>query len=413
MKNFDTQLDRYADLLAGYALNIQEGQCVNLGGEIIHRDLLSRIAKAAYRRGAKYVNIDISDPLHTRQRLELSASDNYLSYVPSYIPTKYNELVENHGAVLRLVGSEEPDCLANLPPEKVNKMQLATRQSLKEYYQEGVGKSKVHWTVAAAATPKWAKKVYPELSENEGCKKLWEDIFKICRLDEDDYIAAWKKHDKRLYERAKKLTDLKIETLHFTGPETDLKVYLSPKAVFRGGSDPGPRGVPFSPNIPTEECFTTPDYKRTEGKVRVTRPFFINGTLIEGLHLTFKNGKIVDFHASKGGDTFYAYINSDAGACQLGEVALVGIDSPIYQSGRVFQEILFDENAACHIAVGFAYRFCLDGGEKMSDEELEAIGCNTSNVHTDMMISSEDVDLEGITYQNKVVPLIKKGAWVY
>jgi aminopeptidase len=183
--------------------------------------------------------------------------------------------------------------------------------------------------------------------------------------------------------------------------------------VFSGGGSVGPHGEEFEPNIPTEECFTTPDYRLTTGKVKVTRPVFINGKLVKDLYIEFKDGQIVNFKASEGQDSFAEYINKGDRSKFLGEVALVGIDSPVFQSGRVFQEILYDENAACHIAVGSAYRFCIDGGTKMTEKELEEVGCNTSNVHTDMMISNEHVDVTATTYDGKVVSLIKKGAWVW
>ncbi len=205
---------------------------------------------------------------------------------------------------------------------------------------------------------------------------------------------------------------MKIRQLHFTGPGTDLKVGLSEKALFKGGSDSGPSGAHFEPNIPTEEVFTTPDARMTEGTARATRPFYINGRLIEGLEMKFSGGVLVDFSAKEGEETFREYVSSDEGAKRLGEVALVGTDSPIFASGLVFQEILFDENAACHIAVGSAYKTCIEGGEDLSEEALAAIGCNESTVHTDMMISSEEVDVSAITYDGVEKPLIKSGAWL-
>lgn len=411
--DFDAKVDNYVRLLVCHGLNVQPGQLVNLTGDVLHRHLLLKIAKAAYRQGAKFVNIDLVDSWQTRVRIENSSADSFLSYVPKFVPTKFEELLKTNGAVLRLVGNEDPDYLADLPPDKINNMQLAVRQSLKRYYQDGVGKSKVQWLVAAAATPKWGKKVFPHLSENDAYKQLWEALFKVCRADQPDCLELWKTHNSVLHKRARMLTDSRIEELHFTGPETDLSVYLSPKAKFKGGSDLSPRGVAFEPNIPTEECFTTPDCRRTHGKVRVTRPFFVNGKCIKGLKLVFEEGKIIKFTADEGKEHFETYINSDAGGRLLGEVALVGIDSPVYQSGLVFQEILLDENAACHIAVGFAYHFCLEGGEKMTSEQLIDIGCNDSHVHTDMMISSEEVDVNARTYEGKHIPLIQKGCWVF
>lgn len=409
--NFDEKIDNYVNLLITHGLNVQPGQVVNLTAEVFHRDLLYKLATAAYKRGAKYVNVDIIDPLMQKSRIENSASDDYLDYVPKFIPEKYNELVDANGVVLRLVGSEDPDCMSHLPPQKVNRAQLAVRKTLTRYYQEGVGNSKVQWTVAAAATPKWGKKVFPELSEKEAYLRLWDAIFSICRADKPNCIELWEQHNTRLHKRATALTQSQIKELHFTGPGTDLKVYLSPKAVFQAGSKDSSRGIPYEANIPTEECFTTPDCRYTEGKARVTRPFFVNGKLIKGLVMTFQKGDLTHFTADEGAATFEAYINSDAGGRRLGEVALVGTDSPIFQSGRFFEEILYDENAACHVAVGFAYRFCLNGGEKMSAKELDDLGCNDSHCHLDMMISSEEVDVHARTYDGKELHLIHKGKW--
>lgn len=410
--NFKEKLKNYACLLVSHGINVQPGQIVQITCEPCHRELAAEIVELSYKRGAKYVNIDFIDPCMIHARLAFSQRDEDLGYVPPYIPAKFDDLIEQNGAVLRLIGSEFPDSLADLPPQKVNKYFNAYRQSLKNYYTEGVGKSKIHWTVAAASTPKWGKKIFPDLDENQACEALWEEIFKICRADKPDCLEIWKKHNEMLHTRARRLTELKIEELHFQGPQTDLKVYLSPKALFKAGGDLSPRGVEFEPNIPTEECFTTPDFRRTEGYAQVTRPILVNGKMIKNLHLEFKEGKITRFQASEGEQHFAEYINNDEGARRLGEVALVGTDSPIYQSGRVFEEILFDENAACHIAVGFAYRFCLEGGASMDMEELKALGCNESNVHVDMMISSDKVDVAAKTYAGKSIPLIEKGKWV-
>ncbi len=411
--NFAQKLENYANLLVCHGLNVQPGQIVNITGEIFHCDLIELMVRKAYKRGAKYVNVDFVDPALAKIRIQESRAEADLKYVPEYIPVKYDGFVNDNAAVIRIVGSVDPNSLANLPVQKVNDMQTSFRQSLKRYYAEGVGKSKVQWNVAAAATPAWGKKVFPELPENEAYLALWDAIFTICRADKTDCLDSWEKHQKHLRERGEKLTHLKIKELHFTGRGTDLRVYLSPKAIFKGGGETSPKGIDFEANIPTEECFTTPDYRKTEGKVRVTRPVFVNGKLIQDLHLEFSKGKIINFTAKEGQEHFAAYIANDKGASYLGEVALVGTDSPIFQSGRVFEEILFDENAACHIAVGFAYRFCIDGGTKMTPAELDAIGCNDSHVHTDFMISNEEVDVTATTYEGKTLPLITGGKWVF
>jgi aminopeptidase len=402
---------RYADLLVSYALNIQPGQTFYINAEVSHRALCAKMADIAYGKGAKIVHIDLTAPEFLESRLKKSSVED-LEFVPRCVKEKYEEMIDEEAASLRLVGLEDPDLLSQLDPKKSNIQQLHFRKAIQRYYSEGVGQSKVAWTVAAHATPKWGKKIFPHLSEEEAYLKLWDEIYKICRVDTPDYLERWKKHNQVLKKRAKFLDDLKIKTLHFTGPGTDLKVFLSPLSTFRGGGDNSARGVIFEPNIPTEECFTTPDYRLTEGHARVTRPFLVNGKLIENLKITFKNGEITHFSASSGEETFREYISCDEGAKKLGEVALVGIDSPIFQSGHVFQEILFDENAACHIAVGFAYPFCIRGGEKMAPDELLHHGCNRSHCHVDMMISDENVDVTAITQEDKKVPLLVKGSWV-
>ncbi len=402
---------KYAELLTEIGLNVRPGQLVNISAEAVHRDLAVEIAEASYRRGAKYVNLDLGDPRLARARLINSASE-HLTFVPRYITEKYCELVDERAANLKLVGSEEPDILSDLDPKAINTARIAQYQAMKRFYEEGIFKSKVHWTVAAAASPKWAQKIFPDLGAAEAEARLWQSIFKICRVDREDCIGLWHEHHKTLQARASRLTGLKIKTLRFTGPGTDLTVGLSPHAIFKGGGDVGPYGVEYEPNIPTEEVFTTPDWRKTSGRVRATRPFFINGKLIEGLNLRFENGEVAEYSAQAGAAAFAEYIGSDPGGKRLGEVALVGIDSPVFQSGLVFQEILFDENAACHIAVGSAYKFCLDSGETLSKDELDSIGCNESTVHTDMMISSEEVDVAAETYGGEQIDLIKRGAWV-
>lgn len=408
--HFDDKLKNYASLLISHGLNVQKGQIVNITAEIFHRQLVQYLVEAAYKKGAKHVGVDFIDPQLSRLKVQYS-SDEHLRYVPSFVPYKYENFVEEGAAVLRLTGSEMPDALSDLPAQKVNDMQSALRMSLKTYYSEGVGKSKVQWTVAAAATPAWGKKVFPHLSEDKALEALWEEIFKICRADHPDCLNLWKEHNAKLKRRAEKLTELKIKELHFTGPGTDLHVYLSSKAIFKGGGDTTPKGIPFEANIPTEECFTTPDFRLTKGKVKVTRPVTVNGQLVKDLSMEFSDGKISKFSAKEGEQTFAAYIQNDKGASYLGEVALVGVDSPIYQSGKVFEEILFDENAACHIAVGFAYRFCIDGGATMTAEQLEEIGCNDSRVHTDFMISNDETDVTATTFSGKTFKLIEKGRW--
>ena len=407
---FLTKRKRYADLLVRFGLNVVPGQVVNIAAEACNREFALEVVDAAYKVGAKFVNLDLTDQRLLRSRI-LNSAEQDLSYVPSFLSVKYKDLVDDACANLKIIGSEDPEILSDLDPKRLNVVRLNQHLAIKYFYDEGIGKSKVHWTVAAASTEGWAKKLFPELEPRVGCQKLWNYIFDICRVNESDYLEQWQRHDKTLHERAEKLNSLKLKTLYFSGPGTDFRVGLSTRALFKGGSDVGPRGVNFEPNVPTEEVFTTPDFRMTEGHVSTTRPFLVNGRLIQGLKMEFSKGVIKSFTAEQGEETFREYISSDEGAKRLGEVALVGIDSPVYKSGVVFEEILFDENAACHIAVGSAYKFCIKDGTTLSKEELDKIGCNESTVHTDMMISSEEVDVEGESCDGTKVMLIEKGEW--
>jgi aminopeptidase len=408
--NRDLLLDRYATLLVKHGINVQEGQMVNIAAEAVHRELAYRVAREAYRAGASTVMLDLSEPRLQRFKLD-TVKDDYVDFVPKHVSVKYQQILDQGGANIKIIGPEFPLLLASVPTKRVNDERLGFYNAVKSFYQEGIGKSKVHWTVCAAATPAWGVRVFPELPPEQAEAALWDSIFSIVRVDREDFLEAWYAHDNTLHRRARVLNELGIKTLRFTGPGTDLSVSLSDRARFKGGTDKGPSGQPFSPNIPTEECFTTPDCCATTGYVRATRPFLVNGVLVDGLSLVFKDGRIESFEARSGADTFREYIDSDPGGRLLGEVALVGTDSPIFKSGRVFEEILFDENAACHIAVGSAYKFCIEGGDSLSKEELRNIGCNESSVHTDMMISDEQVSVEATLYRGGSVMLIEKGEW--
>lgn len=401
---------RYAELLVRFGLNVVPGQVVNISAEACSREFALEVVDAAYLAGAKYVNLDLVDQRSSRSRILHSKAED-LSYVPPFLPIKYKSLVDDASANLKIIGSEDPEILSDLDPKKLNAVRLNQHLAIKYFYDEGIGKSKVHWTVAAAATLGWAVKLFPNESVESALSKLWNAIYDICRVNTPDFLELWRTHDAKLHLRAQKLNELKIKKVHFAGPGTDFTVVLSNKALFKGGSDVGPRGVNFEPNVPTEEVFTTPDYRMTEGHVSATRPFLVNGRLIKGLKMVFEKGSITSFTAEEGEETFREYIASDAGAVRLGELALVGIDSPVYQSGIVFEEILFDENAACHIAIGSAYKFCLQNGPQMTKEELEEIGCNESSVHTDMMISSEQVDVTAECFDGTKLTLIEKGVW--
>ena len=328
--DFFQKLKNYADLIVSHGVNVQPGQLVNVGTEAYHRELAFLVVEAAYNRGAKYVGLDLIEPRANKSRLQNSTLEQ-LEYIPKFVTVKYDELVESQAANVRIVGAENPEVISDEDPKKINTARLAQYNAVKRFYEEGLEKSKIHWTVVAAATKGWAIKVFPDAESSEEAEKLlWEEIFKICRVDREDYLEAWKEHNTKLQTRADALTKMKIKKLHFSGPGTDFYVGLSDKAKFKGGQDKGPYGAWYEPNLPTEECFTTPDWRETTGKVKTTRPFFVNGKLIRGLEMTFVDGLLTDYNAEEGQETFKEYVESDAGAKRLGEVALVGVDSPIF-----------------------------------------------------------------------------------
>ncbi|MEE2857529.1 MAG: aminopeptidase [Planctomycetota bacterium] len=406
----EVALERYAQLIVQKGCNIQPGQSLYMAADAESRDFAIQVVEAAYQRGARFVSVDLVDDRIHRARI-VDSREEFLDHVPRSVPVRFDEAVDEQGAMLRLVGSGRPSALEGLDADRTNRCRIASHKAASRFYEDGIGRSAVQWCVASAATIGWAETVFQDLQGEAARDELWRQLLTIVRADREDCLDAWDQHNQLLKRRSDALNELGIERLVFTGPGTELTVGLSEAARFEGGGALSQRDEEFIPNLPTEEVFTTPDYRMTEGTVMVTRPFLVNGTLIEGLSMRFEGGVLADFEASSGEETFRSYIDSDEGARRLGEVALVGIDSPVFQSGHVFQEILLDENAACHVAVGNAYKTCLAGGVEMSEDELKAIGWNSSTAHTDMMISNEEVDVTAVTRSGAEVALLVNGAW--
>ena len=409
-EDYRENLARYARLIVARGLNVQPGQLVNISSELYHRELLGLLVEEAYRRGAGFVHVEFSDPILQRLRFQHSQPE-FLDRVPGFFSAKFGELVDERAANLKILGPEYPDFMEGLDPHSVNLARKAGYQSAKRFYNEGIEKSKVQWCVVAAATARWAERLFPGLKGVDAERKLWREIFQICRVDRPDYLELWENHNSVLKKRAARLSEIGISQLRFSGPGTDLRVGLHARAIFKGGADRSDKGLAFLPNIPTEECFTTPDWRTVSGRVAATRPFLVNGVLVKDLSLTFEAGDLRSYSCSEGGASLEAYIASDPGARRLGEVALVGVDSPIFSSKIVFEEILFDENAACHIALGSAYRGCLQGGTELSEDECAEIGCNSSSVHTDIMISSEQVNVFAELRGGGSLCLLQQGVW--
>ncbi len=405
------KLKKYAQVILEM-VNLQEGQNLLVRTEPVHWKFAAVIAAEAYKRGARYVRVDsneVENPYLYRARVE-NSKDEYLSYVPKFRTDMDKTMLEEKWALIALKGEEDPDFLKNLDSKRNSAIAKAVAE-VRRPFSRAVQNNAIQWLVVFAPSEKAAAKIMNTPASPDTLKKFWEVLTPILYLDHDDPASRWKENSMELKRRAGILNNLKIKTIRFRGPGTDLKIGLNKKAVWKGGSSTTTNGVEFSPNIPTEEVFTTPDFRTANGRVAVTRPVLVPvlGKIMEGAWMEFKEGKVVDFGADKGRDVLEEYFAMDPAARYLGEVALVDSNSPIFQSGRVFYNILFDENASCHIALGAAYPECIEGGGNMSEEELRKEGANRSNLHTDFMIGSPDVDVSGETWSGETVEIIKKG----
>jgi aminopeptidase len=404
--NLDVQR-AYARLLLQTGLNLQPGQKLDIGWELPARDFVDLVTEEAYRLGAAYVNPRLNTPSVTRRRA-LHSTPQHLDFVPGWMKNYWDEIVRDDWAVLALYSTEDPDVMEGVPPATLGRIQAAIAGP-RDAYRQAQMKSQFCWNVAAYPTDGWARQV---LGAGASADDLWAVLVPILGLDEADPKASWKARIGTLNLRGSLLNDLKVDRVHFTGPGTDLTVGLMPASRWRGGDEQAGNGRRFAPNLPTEEVFTTPDWRRTEGTVVCTRPVEVMGAGVEGARFTFREGRVVDFDAAKNRDVLAQYLAQDAQANVLGEVALVDGSSRIFQSGRVFHNILFDENAACHIALGAGYPDAVDGGRDADSGALLAQGCNISQVHTDFMIGGPGINVDLVTADGRTVRALDRGTFV-
>ncbi len=315
------------------------------------------------------------------------------------------------GAARLAIAGANPALLAKQDPAKVARANVAASKAGKPA-MELITRHEINWTIVACATPEWAKLVFPGEPENVAVAKLWEAIFVSSRIAVDDPVQEWRNHGAKLKQRMDMLNAKRFSALHFKGSGTDLTVGLADDHLWAAGGTTAGNGIFCQPNIPTEECFTTPHKDRVNGTVRASKPLSHQGTLIENIAVRFEDGRIVEATATAGEDVLNRLISTDDGARRLGEVALVPNSSPIAQSGVLFWNTLFDENAASHIALGQAYSTCIIGGDKMDAEQLAALGANSSLIHVDWMIGSGEMDVDGIAADGTAEPLMRKGEWV-
>ncbi|WP_077616836.1 aminopeptidase [Caenibacillus caldisaponilyticus] len=408
MSTFQEKLEKYAELALKKGVNIQKGQELVVTAKLSAASFVRLVAKKAYQAGAKHVHIEWRDDDLTRTRFLYAPEESFEDY-PEWKVHAFETLAEKNAAFLSIY-SPNPELLKDIDPEKVAKDNKVEGEALKKF-DEFIVKDKVSWSLISVPSETWAAKVFPDLEKEEAIARLWEMIFKMTRVDQEDPVAAWDDHVKNLQNKAAVLNRKKFKKLHYKAPGTDLTIEFHEKHRWIDATSTNAKGTPFVANIPSEEVYTLPLKTGVNGKVRSTMPLVYNGNLIEGIELTFKEGRIVDYAAKSGFETLKHLIETDEGSHYLGEVALVPHDSPISQSGLLFYNTLYDENASCHLAIGEAYPTTLEGGADMTREELDAHGVNDSINHVDFMIGSAELDIDGELADGSRIPVMRGGRW--
>lgn len=408
---FEAALDRYAELAVRVGAAIEPGQTLIVNAQIAAAGFARRLARKAYEAGARYVHMDWDDDESRLLRL-LHAPEESLAVFPTPWKAEGFAQMAAEGAAYIQVYAPNPDLLRDVPPERnaaANKAALTGMQPFRKHLHNG----DISWNMVAVPTAGWAAKLFPGLPEEEAFERIWDLIFRVTRVYEDDPVAAWERHLAALEERIGMLNSRRFAALHYKGPGTELTVRLPESHLWLGGSMKNARGVRFVPNMPTEEVFTLPQRGGVSGTVTGTKPLNYNGAMIENFTLTFQDGRVTGFTAEQGYETLKRLIETDEGSCRLGEVALVPHRSPVSDLGLIFYNTMFDENASCHFALGNAYPACLEQGTAMSREELLAHGANVSLTHVDFMIGSAELDIDGETTDGVRVPLFRKGDWAF
>jgi aminopeptidase len=408
MKNFDVLLDKYALLTVRSGLNIAPGQQLVVSAPIEAVALVRRVTHHAYAAGATLVTTLYTDDQTTLARFQ-ATHDASFDTAPNWLFDGMAAAFKGGAARLAITG-EDPGLLGGQDPEKVSRANRARSKAYRPAL-EYISGFKVNWCVISCATASWAKSVFPELAEAQAIDKLWAAIFSCARADVADPVQAWVDHSKNLRERTDFLNARRYSALKYRGPGTDLTIGLVDGHIWKGGASLAKNGVICNPNIPSEEVFTMPHKDRVDGVVRSTKPLSYGGTFIDGISVRFEAGRIVESRAEKGADAFKKMIETDEGGSRLGEVALVPHSSPISASGIVFNNTLFDENAASHVAVGQSYTETMKDGHAKSPEQLAASGANTSLIHVDWMIGSGEIDVDGVLPDGRVESLMRRGEW--
>lgn len=408
MYSFTEKLENYAELAVRVGSNLQVNQYLFVDVTVENIELARLIAKKGYDAGAKQVFINYEDDVVTRMHYDHAPIEEF-DHFPIW-QTVQKEWLAEHGCAFIKIKSSSPDLLKGVAAEKVANFQKAAGEGLANYREASMS-NKVSWTVMAAPSEDWAATMFKDLPKDEQIPALWEAIFKATRADLENPVAAWKEHDATLSAKVKELNDLNFLKLHYTAPGTDLTIELPQNHVWNGGGAKNVNGFDFMANIPTEEVFTAPFKDGIEGYVSSTKPLSYSGNIIDNIKLTFEKGRIVAVEASSGEEVLKNLVATDEGSHYLGEVALVPHQSPISDSGLLYYNTLFDENASNHLAIGNAYAFCVKNGTEMTQDELADIGLNRSITHVDFMIGSGEMNIDGITQDGNTIPVFRNGNW--
>lgn len=404
-----TVMRSYAKLIVRVGANVQKGQEVRVFASLDQPEFIKMLAEECYKAGASRVTVDWNYPELTKLSARYMKLRD-LSETREWEKARMQDMVD-HLPVRIFIESEDPDGLRGINPKYFKA--FAARIKISKPYRDAID-NKHQWCIAAVPGEAWAKKVHPELSKRAAVEQLWKDILYTARADGEDPIADWEEHNRDLKARSKYLNDLHLRELRYHSANgTDFKVGLIPTAEFHAGRDTTMQGVVYDPNMPTEEVFTSPDRRTAEGIVYATKPLSYQGQLIENFSVRFEKGRAVEVKAEKGQDVLEHIISMDEGCHYLGECALVPKESPIHQSGLLFYNTLFDENAACHLALGFGFDECVKGFENMTKEELYEIGVNDAGNHTDFMIGSDDLSIDGVDEHGNVHPIFRNGTWAF
>ena len=404
------KLDRLAEVAVRTGVNLAQGQELVITAPIEALPLVRRIVVHAYKAGASLVTPIFSDGEITRARYEHGADAGF-DKAPAWLFEGMGAAFKSGAARMAITG-DDPMLLAEMDPEKVARVGKATSIAAKPAMGPIVG-FEVNWNIVAYPGAGWAAKVFPDLEVAEAQARLMDAIYDASRIGGDDPVQNWAEHTAELKKRVKWLNDRKFEALQYSGPGTDLRLGLAEGHIWKGGASPARNGIICQPNIPTEEVFTCPHAYKVDGTVAATKPLAHQGSVIEDIAVRFEAGRIVEATASKGQDVLRALLKTDDGASRIGEVALVPHSSPISQSGVLFYNTLFDENASCHIALGQSYADTIAGGSEFSPEELQQKGGNQSIIHVDWMMGSDAVDIDGITPTGELVPVMRGGEWAF